>query len=132
MSLDCRFGSAPWVPPQSSDRETIERAQRDEAQLLALWRRDGTNWRLISMEVEIKRPGTNPDFHSINVDRDVAEVQLRESDIAFPTSQSSSVRFRIVASLPRRPTRGGIAVAPRVALTLSGTAEPKPNWLFRW
>jgi len=132
MSLDCRFGSEPWVPPRSSDQEAIERVQREEAQFRALWRRDGAEWRLIGLEAEVRQPGSSAGFRSLNAGRDLAEVQLRESDIAFPRSHSASVRFRIVASLPRRPARGGIAVAPRATLTLAGAAQPKPDWLFRW
>jgi len=132
LFLTCVFGSDAWTPPPNLLQEAEARARRDEAVLRAQWRRNGSSWPLTRLEVEIHR-GTNPDpdarFRSVHFEDELAAVTLRESEIAFPASAKDPVRFRIVASLPRRRNRGEPVSAPAVALTIAGTAQPMPDWM---
>lgn len=127
--LTCVFGTDAWRTPSNYMQEAEARSRREEAVLRANWRRNGSAWRLTRMELEITRPDSTGRFRSVHFDGEVAAVTLRESEITFPATGADPLRFRIVASLPARQNLGRPTMAPTVALTLSGTAEPMPDWL---
>ena len=95
--LVCMFGSADWTPPPTLAEEAAARAGRDEAVLRARWIRTGSQWRLARLEVEIKQADPADRFRSVHFDGELAEVALRETQIAFPASPADPVRFRIAA-----------------------------------
>ena len=99
----------------------------DRANLKAMWKREAGNYHLARFELEILADGQS--FRSQNSGADITQIQVIETEMAFPQNISEPFRFNLKSNLPFRKKSGSLQRDPTVSISLFGTAEPIPDWI---
>ena len=125
--LACSFGPKPIKSPKSLVKAANLYNTIDRANLKANWQLENGHYLLSRFEVEIQANGKS--YRSQNLAADMEQVHVIQDDMKFPENDESAFQFNLQSKLSRRQNSGNAQSEPIVDISISGTAEPIPNWL---
>lgn len=125
--LSCFFAPTPVKASASLLKNAQTFNTIDRVNLKATWKLEGRNYRLSRFDLEILANGQL--YRSQNLESDIAQMQVIEAEMAFPNSGGDPFQFNLQAKLPYRQNSGDPQRDPIVSISLSGAAEPIPDWV---